>query len=270
MKKASFTLIELLVVVAIITVLIAMLLPVLKLARGQARTILCQSNLRQIGLALNEYSNDNNGLMLPSEKNMLPHDRVWPGYEAASGNYPWDNTWDDWLRFYYMHGPCGGWDYPAGQVTTCSETEKDMSQFNPTFITAGYGMNAMCPPAPLIPEAWYGAEYCSQFQRKKMDSIHPSPSDAVYVTDSSSIHAYPAVGWHLNVVWKMTDFQDPYHPIGTWVSAPARRHINKGGSFPILYFDFHVDLAAWPKEDVGSHRRWNLWDHEISNLGFYP
>ncbi len=57
MKKHSggFTLIELLVVVAIIVVLIAILLPSLSRAREQAKTTVCQSNLRQAGLGLTLY-----------------------------------------------------------------------------------------------------------------------------------------------------------------------------------------------------------------------
>jgi len=55
----AFTLIELLVVVAIIALLIAILLPALAAAREQARRITCSSNLRQVGIALHAYADDN-------------------------------------------------------------------------------------------------------------------------------------------------------------------------------------------------------------------
>ncbi len=58
MKKA-FTLIELLVVIAIIAILAAMLLPALSAARSSARRVACVNNLKQLGLSLRMYADDN-------------------------------------------------------------------------------------------------------------------------------------------------------------------------------------------------------------------
>jgi len=73
----GFTLIELLVVIAIIALLISILLPALGRARGLARMIVCQSNLRQMGIMVQSYTVSND--------EWLPGSPTTSGWEAIGG-----------------------------------------------------------------------------------------------------------------------------------------------------------------------------------------
>ena len=85
MKRKGFTLIELLVVIAIIAILASILFPVFARARENARRSSCQSNLKQIGLGLIQYTNDFDGAIVadryPMETGNTPTD--------ATTNYKW-------------------------------------------------------------------------------------------------------------------------------------------------------------------------------------
>ena len=87
--KKAFTLIELLVVIAIIALLMGILMPALSKARKQAGGIVCMSNLKQIGLAANLYSHNNDGVILRGDAGH-PWFRAYMPYlgkEKAVGDY---------------------------------------------------------------------------------------------------------------------------------------------------------------------------------------
>ena len=108
---AAFTLIELLVVIAIIGILAAMLLPALNKARAKAKTALCVANMKQIGVAVILYADDNDSYFPP-------------GYEQTIGS--------DW---HLLVGP-----YLA--KTQLTYAEGNTGTKSPVFV---------CPSAPVPP-----------------------------------------------------------------------------------------------------------------------
>lgn len=132
--KSCFTLIELLIVVAIIAILAGLLLPALNASRGKAKSVSCVSNLKQIGLANNQYAGDYNEYSVPY-KITASNSANQPGdyWLSVFDGSVYDMTKNPLLGSYYGN---------TGNVMVCPVSrDEGISDLSKTPNGGGYGYN---------------------------------------------------------------------------------------------------------------------------------
>ena len=141
----GFTLIELLVVIAIIAILAAILFPVFARARENARKSTCQSNLKQIGMAVQMYAQD--------------YDEIYPGISMATATSQcWTN---DLLDPYIKNAKV--WVCPSITSGTYGFNWRHMIKDTFSSPTSGVRMATVQRPADILiavthTQTWPGKE----------------------------------------------------------------------------------------------------------------
>lgn len=145
MKRSGFTLVELLVVISIIALLAAILLPVLKRARLTAQAANCRSNMQQIGLAMEMYSNEYNEYICWATDSTNGH-KDWYHWPGDTGSGTMASYTYDWPELYTPYTETGDVFMDPGLTrwTISGYTQCGMTSERRDSYRSDYEINWFC------------------------------------------------------------------------------------------------------------------------------
>jgi len=236
-RHFGFTLIELLVVIAIIAILMAVLMPALSKARDQARTIGCRSNLKQYGIALRMYL-DENRYCFPDASSWLKSDKhAW----VRKGDTPTGVFWP-YVKALDVH-----------MCPKFSQWAKG-TQWEDTAVS--YVMNSYVGKGGTIWSSWLGSGVKGV---SKETEVHNTARVVVFTEENTwtikDYSDYPFNDTHFTVGNRTRRIDN----FATFHNTPGDR--DKGGA-NVVMVDGHVELLrrvedldegfrlCWPKKEL--------------------
>ena len=195
-KENGFTLIELLVVISIIALLLAILMPALGKVKEQAKLVVCQSSVKQLGVAAQMYTMDND-------------DSFHTGYVAGyNGGTPPEYMWPDALRPYYVDEKiraCVGTKKPLQEVTQEGRVKTNGTLGDPALMWGvwpqteywhregdygSYGFNGWLNNPPGGIDA-IGATWSTKNHFRRASAARGSTNNIPVFVDSWWVQGYP-------------------------------------------------------------------------------
>lgn len=221
--RMGFTLVELLVAVSIVALLIGVLLPPLRSARGQARAVVCGSNIRQIAMANIGYATENHGRFCPGASNFLGNLHRWHG-QRESVSAPFDGS----------GGPLS--DYvKSGEGVRACPSFRDVLDGPTAFEKAsgGYGYN-LAYLGRVLRDLGYG------FAQVETDRIG-AQSERVRRTGETVMFADSAFAMAKHQVIEYSFAEPRFIATQTSFRSDPSIHFRHGEQANVVWVDGHVD-----------------------------